>query len=100
MQMEKCRSFSHYSSRFDFKDEPDPYAFNGPNSKSLDDPELKRKKRIASYNSFNEASTVQARLESLFTRSKESEPTSLAMGNNTNLPYQGTNQTVASLYNK
>ncbi|KAK9003102.1 hypothetical protein V6N11_060670 [Hibiscus sabdariffa] len=59
--MEKSKSFPHYSSSFsgdfDFENRSSSYNFNGPCNKSngftaSNDPELKRKKRIASYNVF------------------------------------------------
>ncbi|GKV39882.1 hypothetical protein SLE2022_239380 [Rubroshorea leprosula] len=57
--MENRRSFPEYSSsfsgEFEFDDQSTSYNFNGPCSKgngfaASNDPELKRKKRIASYN--------------------------------------------------
>ncbi|GFP80165.1 hypothetical protein PHJA_000159900 [Phtheirospermum japonicum] len=66
--MEKSRSFSHYSSGFEFEYEPSPYSFNGPSSKSsnINDPEMKRKKRIASYNSFTTKGKVKASMRGSF----------------------------------
>ncbi|KAL0351624.1 UNVERIFIED_CONTAM: hypothetical protein Scaly_1551100 [Sesamum calycinum] len=47
--MEKsCRSYCQYSSEFGFENRENPYAFNGPNMSN--DPEMKRKKRVAAYN--------------------------------------------------
>ncbi|KAA8546595.1 hypothetical protein F0562_002666 [Nyssa sinensis] len=59
--MEKSKSFPEYSSsysgEFGFHDRSNSYTFNGPSTKgdgfaTSNDPELKRKKRIASYNMF------------------------------------------------
>ncbi|KAB5557334.1 hypothetical protein DKX38_008243 [Salix brachista] len=67
--MEKSKSFPQYSSSFSgefgFEDRPDSYKFNGPRQKgngfaTSSDPELKRRKRIASYNVF----TVEGKLKS------------------------------------
>ncbi|PSS00041.1 Protein of unknown function DUF3511 protein [Actinidia chinensis var. chinensis] len=68
--MEKSRSYpqyaSSYSGEFGFQDRPNAYTFNGPSNKDLgfassaDDRELKRKKRIASYNMF----TTEGKLKS------------------------------------
>ncbi|XP_034676574.1 uncharacterized protein LOC117907222 [Vitis riparia] len=66
--MEKSRSFPEYSSsyagEFGFHDRSNSYSFNGPCNKgsgfaTSNDPELKRKKRIASYNVF----TVEGKLK-------------------------------------
>lgn len=68
--MEKSRSFPEYSSsysgEFGFQDRSNSYSFNGPKIKGGDgfatstDPELKRKKRVASYNVF----TTEGKLKS------------------------------------
>ncbi|KAH9757694.1 hypothetical protein KPL71_016467 [Citrus sinensis] len=67
--MEKSKSFPEYSSsfsgEFDFDNQSNAYIFNGPSSKgngfaTSSDPEIKRKKRIASYNVF----TVENKLKS------------------------------------
>lgn len=69
--MEKSRSFPEYSSaayagEFGFQDRSNSYSFNGPSNRkgngfaTSNDPELKRKKRIASYNVF----TVEQKLKS------------------------------------
>ncbi|KAL6010380.1 hypothetical protein ACLOJK_000811 [Asimina triloba] len=68
--MEKSRSFPEYSysrAGFGFGEEPKSYSFNGPSNKSgssgfasSSDPELKRKKRVASYNVL----TVEGKLKS------------------------------------
>lgn len=74
-RMEKSKSFPQYSSSssysaeyHDFQDGSKSYVFNGPtNSKknnqgfsASNDPELKRKKRIAAYNMF----TTEGKLKS------------------------------------
>ncbi|KAL0395559.1 UNVERIFIED_CONTAM: hypothetical protein Scaly_0004300 [Sesamum calycinum] len=51
--MDKSKSFPYYSSsyaeaRFDFEDRAKSYSFNGPG----DDPEVKRRKRVAGYNMY------------------------------------------------
>lgn len=60
--MEKSRSVPEYSANsyyhFDCEDRNRSYNFNGPSSSS--DPELKRKKRVASYNVL----TMEAKLKS------------------------------------
>ncbi|XVF39043.1 hypothetical protein PTKIN_Ptkin01aG0003900 [Pterospermum kingtungense] len=66
--MEKSKSFPQYlsfSDEFDLENESTSYNFNGPCSQSngfaaSNDPELKRKKRIASYNEF----TTEGKLKS------------------------------------
>lgn len=66
--MEKSRSFPEYSSSYNglgFDERSNSYSFNGPASKShgfasSNDPELKRKKRVASYNVF----TTEGKLKS------------------------------------
>ncbi|XVF37239.1 hypothetical protein REPUB_Repub19eG0129400 [Reevesia pubescens] len=67
--MEMNKSFLEYSSSFsggfDFENRSNSYNFNGPCSKSNEfaasnDPELKRKKRIAVYNVF----TTEGKLKS------------------------------------
>ena len=67
--MEKSKSFPEYSSsfsgEFDFENRSTSYNFNGQRSNSngfaaSNDPELKRKKRIASYNVF----TTEGKLKS------------------------------------
>ncbi|KAL6209356.1 hypothetical protein ACLB2K_020298 [Fragaria x ananassa] len=59
--MEKSKSFpeytSSYSGEFGFRERSNSYNFNGPNQKgngfaTAGDPELQRKKRVASYNVF------------------------------------------------
>ncbi|XWS44811.1 hypothetical protein CRYUN_Cryun15aG0080800 [Craigia yunnanensis] len=66
--MEKSKSFSGYSVvRQGFEDTTKSYSFNGPISSSKVDvlatcvnPELKRRKRVASYNMY----TMEAKLKS------------------------------------
>ena len=69
--MEKSRSFpeysylSSYSGEFGYEGRSNSYSFNGPSGKrdgfpSSTDPELKRKRRVASYNVF----TMEAKLKS------------------------------------
>lgn len=70
--MEKRKSFPEYSSpsyyeaRHKFDEQSKSYSFNGPSSKQDDDiatsgnPELKRRKRVASYNMY----TVEGKLKS------------------------------------
>ncbi|MBA0612673.1 hypothetical protein Godav_013251 [Gossypium davidsonii] len=68
--MEKSKSLPQYyssslSGEFEFENRSSSYNFNGPCSKSngfaaSNDPELKRKKRIASYNVF----TMEGKLKS------------------------------------
>ncbi|XWS21810.1 hypothetical protein CRYUN_Cryun30bG0086900 [Craigia yunnanensis] len=67
--MKKSMSFPEYSSsffgEFVFENQSNSYNFNGPCSKSKgfaasNDPEHKRKKRIASYNVF----TMEGKLKS------------------------------------
>ncbi|KDP36568.1 hypothetical protein JCGZ_08335 [Jatropha curcas] len=63
--MEKSKSYPEYSSSFSGEFGSNSYSFNGPYHKgngfaSSNDPELKRKKRIASYNVF----TVEGKLKS------------------------------------
>ncbi|KAG6776225.1 hypothetical protein POTOM_019731 [Populus tomentosa] len=69
LAMEKSKSFPQYSSSFSgefgFEDRSNSYNFNGPCQKgngfaTSSDPELKRKKRIASYNVF----TMEGKLKS------------------------------------
>ncbi|KAL5560232.1 hypothetical protein UlMin_036443 [Ulmus minor] len=67
--MEKSKSFPQYSSvyagEFEFRDQSNSYSFNGPNQKgngftTSGDPELQRKKRIASYNVFTKEGKVKS----------------------------------------
>lgn len=59
--MEKSKSFPYYSSsyaeaRFGFEDRAKSFSFNGPE----DNPEVKRRKRVASYNMY----TMEGKLKS------------------------------------
>ncbi|WCJ43317.1 hypothetical protein M5689_024065 [Euphorbia peplus] len=72
--MEKSKSYpGEYSSSFSGELEPSSYNFNGPRQKgsnnggfaASNDPELKRKKRIAAYNIF----TMERKLKSSVTNS-------------------------------
>ena len=73
--MEKSRSFPEYSSsysgEFEFGDRSNSYSFNGPISKgqgftASNDPEFKRKKRIASYNMFTTEGKVKSTVRGSF----------------------------------
>ncbi|XP_027336899.1 uncharacterized protein LOC113850530 [Abrus precatorius] len=71
--MEKSKSFSAYHSscyhdmRVGFEDRSNSYSFNGPSIKEdvlaiKGNPEVKRRKRVASYNMY----TMEAKLKSSF----------------------------------
>ncbi|XP_015577955.1 uncharacterized protein LOC8283192 [Ricinus communis] len=65
MSMEKSRSYPEYSSSFSGEFGSNSYSFNGPYQKGTgfatsSDPEMKRRKRIASYNVF----TMEGKLKS------------------------------------
>ncbi|KAI3464693.1 hypothetical protein Pfo_021356 [Paulownia fortunei] len=62
--MEKSRSYPHYSSEFGSERRTNPYAFNGPNTSN--DPEMKRKKRVAAYNMFTTEGKVKASVKESF----------------------------------
>ncbi|KAL1561138.1 hypothetical protein AAHA92_03879 [Salvia divinorum] len=62
--MEKSRSFPQYSPGLGYEAGPSPYSFNGPSTSS--DPEMKRKKRIASYNMFTTEGKVKASMRGSF----------------------------------
>ncbi|KAF8411599.1 hypothetical protein HHK36_004156 [Tetracentron sinense] len=74
--MEKSRSFPEYSSSyagggFGFDDRTNSYSFNGPSNKgdgfgSSSNPELKRKKRVASYNVFTTEGKLKSSVRSSF----------------------------------
>ncbi|CAL5332947.1 hypothetical protein ACSBR2_001057 [Camellia fascicularis] len=74
--MEKSRSFPEYScsysGEFEFGDRSNSsYTFNGPSNKGegfapSNDPELKRKKRIASYNMFTTEGKLKSSLRDSF----------------------------------
>ncbi|EPS71133.1 hypothetical protein M569_03627, partial [Genlisea aurea] len=58
--VDRASSFPYYPAEtgFNFEDRPKSYSFNGPSEG--DDPEMKRKKRVASYNKY----AVEGRLVS------------------------------------
>ncbi|PIN17755.1 hypothetical protein CDL12_09575 [Handroanthus impetiginosus] len=62
--MEKSSSYPNYSSEFGFKNRRNPYAFNGPSTSN--DPEMKRKKRVAAYNMFAKEAKVKASVNQSF----------------------------------
>lgn len=69
--MEKSKSFPQYSSGLGYEDRTGPYSFNGPSIKeegfgASNDPETKRKKRIASYNMFAKEGKVKASMRESF----------------------------------
>ncbi|KAI3460463.1 hypothetical protein Pfo_017126 [Paulownia fortunei] len=69
--MEKSRSFPQYSSEFGYENGTNPYTFNGPSTKgqafgTSNDPEMKRKKRIAAYNMFTTEGKVKASVRESF----------------------------------
>ncbi|KAK9678713.1 hypothetical protein RND81_11G228800 [Saponaria officinalis] len=73
--MEKSKSFPNYSSyvnaRYAFEDRTKAYSFNGPSGDgdefgSSGDPEMKRKKRVASYNMFSTEGKLKSSLRSSF----------------------------------
>ncbi|KAH6780245.1 hypothetical protein C2S52_011482 [Perilla frutescens var. hirtella] len=69
--MEKSKSFPQYSAGFVIENRPGPYSFNGPMTKeqgfgASNDPEMKRKKRIAAYNMFTKEGKVKASVRESF----------------------------------
>lgn len=77
MSMEKSRSYPQYSSScstefgYGFQDRANSYIFNGPTTKdeafaASNDPEMKRKKRIAAYNMFTREGKVKASVRESF----------------------------------
>ncbi|CAK9313811.1 unnamed protein product [Citrullus colocynthis] len=73
--MEKSKSFPKYSSstsgEFGFQTRSNSYNFNGPTAKATGfstsaDPELQRKRRIASYNVFNMENKVKSSVKNSF----------------------------------
>ncbi|KAG6401200.1 hypothetical protein SASPL_138048 [Salvia splendens] len=61
--MENSKSFPYYSSsRFGFEDVAKPYSFNGP----PDNPEVKRRKRVAGYNMYAVQGKLKSSLRSSF----------------------------------
>ncbi|KAK4356124.1 hypothetical protein RND71_025095 [Anisodus tanguticus] len=66
--MEKSKSFPYYSAsysevRFDFEDRTKSYSFNGPVGEN---PEAKRRKRIAGYNMYSMVGKVKTSLRNSF----------------------------------
>ncbi|TKY73885.1 hypothetical protein E2542_SST02642 [Spatholobus suberectus] len=75
--MEKCKSFSAYRSgyyhdvRAGFEDRSKSYSFNGPSTKrdvlaTNGNPEVKRRKRVASYNMYTMEAKLKSSLRSSF----------------------------------
>ena len=73
--MGKSKSFPEYSSsfsgEFNFENQSNSYNFNGPCSKTngfaaSNDPEFKRKKRIASYNVFTREGKLKSSVRNSF----------------------------------
>ncbi|KAK9943762.1 hypothetical protein M0R45_009359 [Rubus argutus] len=73
--MEKSKSFPEYSSsysgEFGFRERSNSYNFNGPTQKgsgfaTSGDPELQRKKRVASYNVFTMEGKLKTSLRNSF----------------------------------
>ncbi|GAA0170464.1 hypothetical protein Leryth_009428 [Lithospermum erythrorhizon] len=68
--MEKTKSFPYYYSasyaeaRFDFEDRAKSFSFNGPSSEN--DPEAKRRKRVASYNKYAMEGKLKSSLRNSF----------------------------------
>ncbi|XP_019057296.1 PREDICTED: uncharacterized protein LOC109116395 [Tarenaya hassleriana] len=66
--MKGSKSYSEYSSNFSaefgYQDGSGSYSFNGPCGKA--DPEMKRKKRIASYNLFATEEKIKNSLKNSF----------------------------------
>lgn len=65
--MDKSKSFPYYSSsyaeaRFDFEDRAKSYSFNGP----PDNPEVKRRKRVAGYNMYAVEGKLKSSLRNSF----------------------------------
>ncbi|CAK9187836.1 unnamed protein product [Ilex paraguariensis] len=65
--MEKSRSFPDYSpsyieARFEFEDRTKSYSFNGPG----DNPEVKRRKRVAAYNLYTMEGKLKTSLRNSF----------------------------------
>ncbi|KAG5529269.1 hypothetical protein RHGRI_029834 [Rhododendron griersonianum] len=53
---------SYTEARFGFEDREKSYSFNGPN----DNPEVKRRKRVASYNMFSVEGKLKSSLRNSF----------------------------------
>ncbi|KAL8459234.1 hypothetical protein ACS0TY_036636 [Phlomoides rotata] len=69
--MEKSRSFPEYRSEFACENGSNTYSFNGPSRNEQgfgapNDPEMKRKKRIAGYNMFSTEGRVKASVRDSF----------------------------------
>uniref|UniRef100_A0A2P2QL81 Uncharacterized protein n=1 Tax=Rhizophora mucronata TaxID=61149 RepID=A0A2P2QL81_RHIMU len=73
--MERCKSFPRYSSSFSrefgFQDRSNSYSFNGPSQKgsgfaSSNDPEIKRRRRVAAYNVFTMEGKLKSSLRNSF----------------------------------
>lgn len=73
--MEKSKSFadhpSYVKAQYAFEDRSTAYSFNGPSSKadelgSSGNPELKRKKRVASYNMYSMEAKLKTSLRNSF----------------------------------
>ncbi|KZV14927.1 hypothetical protein F511_39555 [Dorcoceras hygrometricum] len=65
--MDTSISFPYYSTsyaeaRFDFEERAKSYSFNGP----IDNPEMKRRKRVAGYNKFAEEGKFKSSLRNSF----------------------------------
>lgn len=65
--MDKTKSFPYYSSsyaeaRCDFEDRAKSYSFNGP----ADNPEVKRRKRVAGYNMYSVEGKLKSSLRNSF----------------------------------
>lgn len=73
--MEKCRSFPDYpynysDARHGFEIRSNSYSFNGPCGKeeeiSTSNPEMKRRKRVASYNMYTMEGKLKSSLRNSF----------------------------------
>lgn len=65
--MEKSKSFPYHSSsyaeaRLDFEDRSKSYSFNGPG----ENPEVKRRKRVAGYNMYSVEGKLKSSLRNSF----------------------------------
>ncbi|KAM7513731.1 hypothetical protein LguiA_003314 [Lonicera macranthoides] len=68
--MEKSKSFPDYSgsyveARFGFEDRAKSFSFNGPGD-GAENPEVKRRKRVASYNMYSVEGKVKSSLRNSF----------------------------------
>ncbi|CAN1842364.1 hypothetical protein LINPERHAP1_LOCUS36831 [Linum perenne] len=70
MMMEKSRSFSGYSEmrRTGFENKSKSYSFNGPKGgeEEENNPEVKRRKRVAQYNLYSKEGKLKASLRNSF----------------------------------